>query len=682
MTKPAVVDHRYDFRGGINTAISPDLLNKNELVDATNARISASYGGISKRTGSQRIHQTAFPNKVDGVTQWDSPNGKQVVVISDGKLWYRNGFDYGTAFTSVNPPGTLRSTNNGTDAAKAWSGGASGVNALSRTTPGQSVVAAGSRLLCKLGDPNQTPNSNIPSTDNNYTLTGFKLNVNALSVTGSNGFFSSGVTFEASTDGGGSWFSVGTSYSVSCGVGQQQTTEFGPITFLIGSGAAQVWVRAIYTLTAQYEGWSGTVNGQFQVFSTAWQTDNYTFSWITGAGALLGSPVTWMPFRGATSGAPLVLYFSSNNHYWSWNGTGTLTLLDPTNNAPPAYTIASYHTRAFATTQTQPKHLFWSRIGDATFFTTGTKTDGGSALCDYLTGNALIAMEVIGSSLLLATTEAILRFTGHASDDIVIAQDTEGITTDVGIVGPLALRRYENVCGFMSNRGPYAATETYVQPIGEALNPNWFGLDKANLGASVVEYHRDRKELWFAVPGPNDGGLNKTVYVQSTRLQAWQGPWVYPFDIACVGKYTDVSGSANLIAGSNDGFIRLLDVQNPTLRTAKDDVLYDGTSGSNITMQLELPVLHFEIPGIKKALTSVALQADLPIGASFEINLAFDGGSFNTFPVPANNNGEQNYRVDVNGQGFRPRMQLVEDSEQLPTLFGISTYGYNYLRST
>jgi len=686
MAKPILTDHRYDWRGGRNTAISPDLLNENELVDTTNIRLSTSFGGFTKRTGSQRMHSTSFGASIDGVCQWDGPNGKQTVVISGNKLWYRNGYDYNTGFTSVAPtvPGTTRSTNNGTDAAKAWNGAATS-NSISRTTPGVSTVAAGTRIYCKLGDPDQTEGSNIPSNDGTYTLTQYQLTIDTTGITGTGGYFSASLTWEYSTDSGANWTPASVAQqSVSTStVGITLSNTFGPITFTIPGAPAHVWIRAVLSVGAQYTGWSGTVAASMTVNLSGTIS---TFSWVTGAGAAqLGSPVTFEPFRDNTAGAPLVLYIASNNHYWKWDGTATLTLLDPTLSAPAALTIKPYHTRMFAVTSALPKTLFWSKIGAAADFATGDKTKGGSALADYLTGNALIAMEVIGSSLLLCTNEAIARFTGHASDDIVISQDTEGISTEVGVVGPLAIKRYENVAGFLSNRGPYAATEVSVQPIGEQLNPDWFALDNANIANSLVAYHRGRKELMFAVPRSTDGGKNKSIFVQSVRLGAWQGPWTYPFDITCMAQYVDITGTPNVIAGSSDGFIRTMDYQNPSTKTVADDVLYDGTGGTNITWTIELPVIHFSIPAIKKALKWMLMQADLPIGSNLNVKVAFDGSGFTSFPVTANANGEQDYRVDIAGdssQGFRPRIQLTDNSAYVQTIYGISTYAWNYQRTS
>src|SRR6266550_5602285 len=104
MAKPYLTEPRFDFRGGRNTTTSPDLLNTNELVDATNARLDI-LGGVNKRTGTKRIHTTAIGTgqPVKGVFQWDSPGGKQVVAISNGRLYHKT-TEFGE-FAEVIPPG-------------------------------------------------------------------------------------------------------------------------------------------------------------------------------------------------------------------------------------------------------------------------------------------------------------------------------------------------------------------------------------------------------------------------------------------------------------------------------------------------------------------------------------------------------------------------------------------------
>src|SRR6266581_2847656 len=188
MTKPRVLESRFDFRGGRVTSVSPDLLNSNELADATNARLSAIYGSVTKRSGCQRIHASAFPAPVRGVVQWDAPSGKQTVVISNGLLWFRNDFNFTPAFAQAVTSAFAGSTaNQGSTAG--WldpDGVDDGTNTVSRTTNGVTTLAAGSRLILKYGDP--AIDSNLPASDNVYRLS-FKVQSNASGVTGTEGLF-------------------------------------------------------------------------------------------------------------------------------------------------------------------------------------------------------------------------------------------------------------------------------------------------------------------------------------------------------------------------------------------------------------------------------------------------------------------------------------------------------------
>lgn len=673
MAKAQVIEQRFDFRGGRNTAISPDLLNSNELVDCTNARLSESYGGFVKRSGSQRIHPNAFPGPVLGVTQWDAPSGKQVVVISNGDLWYRNGFAFGAQFTQVASAGVARTTLN-QGAAAGWTGSS---NSLTGPVGTNTTVAAGSRIICELGDP--AIDNNIDAADDLYSLT-FKVTADGTGMSGTYAAIDAKVTIEVSTDNGATYPTTYGPYTATSDLGHSSTVTYSP-TITVSGSPAHVWFRLSMQLIVQGLA-SGNGSGTVSVLNGA---VNYPATWTTGAARFaLDQPAIFAPFRKSVAGSPLVLYIASGGHYFSWDGT-TLTQLDPTNQAPGTTAIISYHTRMFAMTAstvdpgTYPKTIFWSVLGNPEDFTTGDKTKGGSAVTDFLTGQQLSALEVIGSSLLMATNDSVMRFTGHSSDDIVIEQDTEGISSEVGAVGLLALKRFENVAAMMTDRGPYVVTETYAEPSGEQLNPDWASLDSTNLDTTVIEYNRGRKEMLFAVPGATDGGFPKTIFAQAVRLQSWQGPWVYPFDIRCMCKYFDVDNFPNVLAGSSDGFVRLMDVGN------LDDVLSDGTGGSNITMTVELPILHFEIPGLKKALKWCIIQGTLPANSALVLNLSFDGAGFTSFSVPSAGSGKLDYRVDIAGdtsQGFRPRVQFVDASSQSVTINGLTFIGWNYMRTT
>lgn len=674
MSKPVVVENRFDFRGGRNTAISPDLLNPNELVDCTNARLSDSYGGFSKRSGSQRVHPNAFPASIRGLTQWDGPTGKQLVVVSNGDLYYRNGFSFNSPFTLVPAAGTPRTTLN-QGAAAGWTGAS---NTLSGPVPTDTTVVAGSRIICKLGDP--AINNNVDAVDDLYTIT-FRTTADGTAMSGTYAAIDSSVTIEVSTDGGGTYPTTYGPYSASASIGVSNSKLYSP-TFTVSGAPAQVWVRLSLNLRV-----IGLASGNgTATLSVANGAVNYPATWSTGSARFSTTqPAMFQPFRASSSGAPLVLYIASGGHYFSWDGNATLTQLDPTNSAPLATNVLSYHTRMFAMSASSttpgllPKTIFWSKLGDATDFTTGAKDKGGSAVTDFLTGQQLVALEVIGSSLLMGTNDSVMRFTGHASDDIVISQDTEGITAEVGPVGMLALKRFENVAAMFTDRGPYVVTETYAEPSGEQLMPDWKVLDSLNLANSSIEYNRGKKELLFAVPRSADGGYPKTIYSQSVRLQAWQGPWIYPFDISCMCKYFDSTNFPNVLAGSTDGFIRLMDVG------SLDDVLSDNTGGSNISMTVEFAVMHFELPGIKKALKWLVVQGTIPASANLVAKIAFDGASLTSFPIVSTGTDTRNYRTEVSGdasQGFRLRMQFVDTSALGLTINGFTLVGWNMQRTS
>lgn len=677
--KPVIVESRYDFRGGRNTAITSDLLNPNELVDATNCRLSANYGGFSKRTGTQKIHQTAMSSRIDGLTQWDGPNGKQIVAISGGKLWYRNGFDYTGSFTSVNPPGTVRN-NSAQGGNYGWSdtaGSNDGIETLTRTTAGTTVSTGA--LKVQVGDP--TAGSNDDASDDLYVLDAFTIAVDGTGLSGIYAALTLDLEFQFSTDNvNWSNFSGNPFYRVTTSLGSSNSTTFTNVG-LTAATSTDMYFRTVATFYL-----SGSFTGTATATVTMKSGGNRTnVTWVT-TGASFSGNVFFMPFKDPTANGALSLYFTSGGHLLKWPGSGsTITQLDPTNSAPTASMVISYHTRAFATTAAQPKTLFWSKIGDPTDWATGAKDKGGFAITDFLTQNALVSLETLGSSLVMATSGSVMRFTGHSSDDIVIAQDTEGISAEVGCVGAYALKRFENVAAMMSERGPYAVTETHVEPIGEQLAGDWYQLDTSNLSKTSVNYHRGRKELWVAVARTVDGGQCKAIYVQSARLGAWQGPWTYSFGITSLAQYVDVNGIPNLLSGGEDGFIRIMDFQAAGTTTVLDDVLYDGSSGTAVTMTVEFPVLHFGIPGLKKQLKWILLQADLTASSALKVKISCDGASFTDHSVTGLGAGVKEYRRDILSsisQGFRTRMQFVDASNQMIAVNGWTLVGWNYERTS
>lgn len=85
---PKGTDRRWDFRGGVNTTFSEDTLDATELLRGVNCRLTT-FGAVSKRGGSQRIHTTTLDaaTKVLGLVQWDNPSQTgEIVAICGGDL--------------------------------------------------------------------------------------------------------------------------------------------------------------------------------------------------------------------------------------------------------------------------------------------------------------------------------------------------------------------------------------------------------------------------------------------------------------------------------------------------------------------------------------------------------------------------------------------------------------------
>ena len=495
--KQKLVDSRYDFRQGLNTAVSADLLNPAELVLATNARINSTYGGFTKRTGTRRISDTAVgaPSGIRGLIQWDQNSGtKQVVATAaNGKFYHK---------TSA------------------------------------------------LGD----------------------------------------------------------------------FTEITP----------------------------GTLFSGYQSMAT---------------------------FRASTSGAALTLYIVGLGFY-DWDGT-TLTKRAYSGLPGNEDLIMAHATRLFLHSSDYKKSLYWGKVGTpATWASTGLPTDPGNAFVDVLNGEAINALEVVGGSLLIGAEDSISRFTGYSDADIQIAQDTRGVSPEIGPVGARAWKRFQTAVALVSAQGPYVATEAGTMPIGEKVLPSFLDITPADITNVVVGWHKGRKELWFALPGSSDSGLNKTVYVYSVVLQAWMGPWTYPFGITTFARYEDSNGAENLIAGCTDGFVRLMD----DVGSYTDDRLADGTAGSAITMTVEMAPHFWEVgAGVDKSLYRMMLDANLS-GASLTVKHAFDGAALTSVSVSSAGSGVLPYRVDLSDYGKRGRIQFVDASSGAPIILGYTLHAYNMQR--
>jgi hypothetical protein len=389
---------------------------------------------------------------------------------------------------------------------------------------------------------------------------------------------------------------------------------------------------------------------------------------------LLSSSVTQQmePARSNAENAPLSLYLADGT-VRKWTGSA-LSTVSGTDSVPNADLLANYNVRMFWRDPAFAQTLIWSVLGDPEDGTVDIGPGGGAAMVSVLRGDPLLALAKVGSSLLLATRNSISRFTGYSAEDIQIAQDTEGVSADVGPVGREAFKQIEGFVALLANRGPYIATESGVEAVGVQVEPEFQALDRSALASMVIGYHAGRREVWFAVEGPEDTG-NQTVYVLNLMLQAWTGPFRYPFAIRTLAAWESAAGDDFLIAGCADGFVRHLD------SGSLDDVLANGSGGSAYTMLVELAPIFFDTgPGMVKTFERLALQADLPDGETIQVRLGWDQQTLQSFDVEGLGGGDQSYRVDAHGQGRRLRVQLRDATSDISVINGLVLQAFDMQR--
>lgn len=396
-----------------------------------------------------------------------------------------------------------------------------------------------------------------------------------------------------------------------------------------------------------------------------------------GSGGAGTGTVDFAEFRGATSGAPLLLFIAiaptsgTTPSYYSWTGS-VLTQQTGTNSAGFFTLIRSYQTRMFAVdTVNFPKALYWSRTGDATYWTVGLDTDGGESLVDVQSGNNIMRLEDVGSSMLLFTDRTIALLTGTDAEDMTISQDTAGVSSDVGIVHQYAAALVEQMVAFLATTGAYFASETGIQAYGQTVEPLLYEIysETPTQAAVFVAYHRSRHEIWHLYQNVLNGGVLALVY--NTRLQAWTGPFTFSWpngvnilSISNAPSADPNAESTTLYALCSDGYVRDLDVADLGL----DDVLANGSSGNSYGMIVEVaPSFFLSGPGVTKLLRRVNLQANLPSGANTVFQVSGDGTAYTPIAVTTPQTGlVVNIRLDMNIEAHRFTYSIADSGTGTP----------------
>jgi hypothetical protein len=361
-------------------------------------------------------------------------------------------------------------------------------------------------------------------------------------------------------------------------------------------------------------------------------------------------------------GATIKLYLASDGLF-QWDGAALTAVAD----APAGVRdVAVYKLRMFAIAGT--KTLYASKIGDPTMW--AVASGGIQADVETYDTEPLTGLLVVGSSLLLFKADTIARFTGVDPDDIQIGTDTEGISPDVGGPYPGTIIPLEDAGFFLSDRGPYLATEAGVKEIALKIDREFSFDNKALWANAVAAAHRTRKEVWLSLPGDQET-QNATTWVWNWKTLAWSGPF-RGMPAAALARYELADGTETIVRGGYDGFVRQEDVPN----LYKDDVLADGTGGTPVELQIEYPELFFGDPTrIKSLHRKQDLQADLgPLG-ELTATWISELGTGQTV-IPSVGEGVYDYLYRLSGKGRRIRLLFTESAAGPVQITAINPQAY------
>jgi hypothetical protein len=378
-----------------------------------------------------------------------------------------------------------------------------------------------------------------------------------------------------------------------------------------------------------------------------------TFS--LGAGGLdTTNPVFAVPHRQGT--VPL-LYLADGANYAKWDSSA-LTMLTsngvPTNPTHPTV----YKSRMFLI-EKDTKKVHYSAIDDPEQWL--WTEDGGTAAIETYDSEPLNNMVVVGASLLLFKEDNVSRFTGYSRQDLRIDTGTDGVSAEVGLIAPATLVRVDNVCFFLSDRGPYLGTEEAVREIGMKVEREFDFADRELWKDAYAVHNRRRREIWLYLPGVGET-QNNLLWIYNYRTQQWWGPSEHQgFNVACASRFERTTGQESLVVGGYDGWVRDGDVDGVG---AKDDVLSDDTGGQNIPMEINYHPLFFGDPYRYKLGMAQHLRADLKTNGYALLEWSSEVGE-GAVEFGSNGVGIREYPVRMPFRGQRIALKLTEWSDEI-----------------
>lgn len=353
-----------------------------------------------------------------------------------------------------------------------------------------------------------------------------------------------------------------------------------------------------------------SINGGF-----AWMQPTTSYHMVGANGSIktspLGSaPLTWTTLSGSVASTGLldfvafrdgsgeIVYIADGGPL---NKANASTLTANIASTPNVVSLAVYNQRLYGvdgTTQT----LYASAINNGdTLGITGS--DGVVAIIRTFGDQECFAVKSLRSSLAIFHRSGISRFTGLTIDDIDIDAGVQGFSEQVGTIAKKSLVSVEGEVYFFAEQGFYRLSETGLENISIKIDTVTRGVPADVISRIVGAHDKLRHEIRWYVP---DVG----VYVYNYVLRAWSGPWngIYRTSGVRAMWNTEASGSlpSQVFIGGTDGFVRLCDADTSGL----DDVLSDGTGGTEQTMVVQCHRMFFGDEATEKALRWAYILAD------------------------------------------------------------------------
>ena len=302
------------------------------------------------------------------------------------------------------------------------------------------------------------------------------------------------------------------------------------------------------------------------------------------------------------AGVDIQLWIASDGLY-RWDGAA---LSEPSDfpDAPAALDVTVYKGRGFVSDGS--KRLYWSKRGDLSLWS--ASDGGGFADVETFDAEGIMAICTVGSSLLIAKEDNIARYTGVSIDDVRIDTEQEGVSSEVGIIAPQTFVQVDEAAFGLSVLGPFIVTESGIQFVDLKVGREFDFANRAQMAGAAAAYNRARREVWLFIPANGDAD-NETCWIFNRNTQTWNGPFLFPYGGSAIARYKRDDEAESVVIGGYDGWVRDGDVE---AVGAVDDVLADGTGGTNVTLEIEYPPAIGGNPGTLKSIRQrQTLAADL-----------------------------------------------------------------------